>query len=69
MRRRALMPLVSETGGTRVYERTFVTSLPPFVLAMRFNAMVDVISRGTIYDMSAPFMNEYWGAPYIVSRR
>lgn len=72
-RRRGMMPLVSTTGGagnyTRVYERTFVTSLPPFVLISRFNAVVDVISHGSVYDNDAPFMNEFWGMPYIVARR
>lgn len=72
VRRRALMPLVSATGSTgdytRVYERTFVTGLPLFAMMMRFNAMVDVLSRGTIYSTDAPFSNEFWGAPYIVRR-
>lgn len=70
--RRGRMKLVSSTGTpgnyTRVYERTFVTRLPPFVLAARFNALVDVFSHGTVYDMVAPFSNEYWGMPYMVGR-
>lgn len=73
IRRRAMMPLVSVSGGagsyTRVYERTFVTSLPPFVFIMRFNAVVDIFSWGTVYSLDAPFANEFWGAPYIVARR
>lgn len=71
-RRRGALELVSTTGGpgnyTRVYQRTFVTGLPPLVLAERFNAVVDVFSRGTIFDKSAPFSNEFWGIPYIVAR-
>lgn len=74
-RRRSLMHLVSTTGGpgnyTRIYERSFRTRLPNWkwaVLAARFNVVVDVISRGSVYDMAAPFSNEFWGAPYIVIR-
>ncbi len=71
-RRRGKMLLVSVTGGsgsyTRVYERTFVTSLPLYVLIARFNAVVDVMSYGSIYDNDAPFLNEFWAAPYVVRR-
>jgi hypothetical protein len=75
-RRRTVMHLVSTTGGggsfTRVYERVFVARLPRFlpigVLAARFNAVVDVISYGSIYVNDAPFTNEFWGTPYIVVR-
>jgi hypothetical protein len=71
-RRRAQMMLISSGSigslYTRIYERTFVTGLPPYVYAMRFNAVVDVFSRGTVYGLDAPFSNEFWGAPYIVVR-
>ena len=74
--RRALMRLVSTTGGpgnfTRVFERTFIARLPRIlpagVLAARFNSVVDVLSYGSIYRDDAPFTNEFWGAPYIVVR-
>ncbi len=71
-RRRSRMDLVSMSGTTgnytRVYEKTFVTGLPRFILAERFNAVIDAFSYGTIYDKAAPFANEYWGMPYIVAR-
>ncbi len=71
-RRRGALELISSTGGpgnyTRVYARTFVTALRPAVLAERFSALVDVFSRSTIFDKSAPFSNEFWGIPYIVAR-
>ena len=71
-RRRAALALVSTSGGpgsyTRVYQRTFVTSLAPFVLAERFNAVVDVFSHGTVFSKSDPFSNEFWGVPSIVAR-
>jgi hypothetical protein len=71
-RRRTKMRLVSNSGGVRVYERTFVARLPRLmpsgILAARFNAIVDVFSYGSIYVNDAPFTNEYWGFPYIVVR-
>jgi outer membrane murein-binding lipoprotein Lpp len=70
-RRLRVRPLsVSGSAGnyTRVYERTFVTHLPPRNLAGRFNIMVDVLSRGSIYDTATPYSNEFWGIPYIVVR-
>ncbi|MBI4548675.1 MAG: hypothetical protein HY707_11885 [Ignavibacteriae bacterium] len=72
-RRRGRMELVSTSGGSgnyqRVYERTFVVGLPLGVSVARFNAVVDVISYGSVYDNAEPFLNEFWGAPYIAVRR
>jgi hypothetical protein len=73
-RGRALMRLVSTSGTpgnyVRVYGRTFRTGLPAWAfLAARFNIVADVFSRASIYSGSAPFSNEYWGAPYIVAAR
>jgi len=70
---RLRMPLLSVSGGsgsyTRVYGRTIVTHFPIWgILAERFNLIVDVMSRGSIYDNSAPFANEFWGTPYITVR-
>jgi hypothetical protein len=71
-RRRVKMNLVSTTGGsgnyTRVYQRTIRTGLGRGILAERFNLLMDVVSNGSINSMTAPFSNEYWGAPYIVLR-
>jgi hypothetical protein len=75
-RRRTLMRLVSTTGSAgnfdRVYQRVFVSRLPSFlppgILAVRFNAIADVISYGSIYVNDDPFTNEFWGTPYIVVR-
>lgn len=69
---RVRMQLISTTGGTgnytRVYEKKFRATVPAYALAARFNAMVDAFSNGSIYSMSAPFTNEFWGSPYIVVR-
>lgn len=73
-RHRMRMALVSTSGGpgsyTRVYEAKFVARLPLWaILAARFNAVVDVLSHGSVYSMSDPFANEFWGMPYIVTVR
>ncbi len=71
-RRRIRMNLVSTSGGpgdyTRVYERTIRTGLGMHLFAARFNLVLDVLSNGSVYSMTAPFSNEFWGAPYIVYR-
>jgi hypothetical protein len=74
--RRSIMRLVSTTGGagnfTRVYERSFIARFPPFlplgVRAGRFNAVIDVISHGSIFTSDDPFTNEFWGSPYLLLR-
>ena len=67
--RRSRMRLVSSTGSagayTRVYERQFVARRPAWEIG-RFNLVVDVLSRGSIFDMAAPYGNEFWGMPYVV---
>jgi hypothetical protein len=72
IRRRVPMELVSTTGGpgnfTRVYARKFTTELGNAIIMERFNAVIDAFSHGSIYDKAAPFDNEFWGVPYIVSR-
>jgi hypothetical protein len=65
-RHRKLIPLISETGTTgnytRVYERTFITHLH----RGRFNAFIDALSHGTLFDDQQPYSNKVWGAPYHV---
>jgi|GEM_PF-1916939 len=73
-RRRLEMNLISATGNqgqyTRIYERKFKASLPRLMglPVGRFNIVVDVLSRGSIYDNASPFANEFWGMPYMVWR-
>ena len=66
-RRRAHMTLVSEVQNpnntfTREYELAW------FVHFHRgfFNAGVDAITRGTLYDDAAPYSVSWWGVPYRV---
>lgn len=71
--RRGRMELVSETevsAGTyvRVYEKTFYPRLPMGHAVGHFHAVVDVHSRGTLFDDSAPVSNRFWGLPYIAAR-
>ncbi len=73
-RHRTRMNLVSTTGGggsyTRIYQGGFIARLPFWALyAARYNAVVDIISKGSIYSMSEPFANEFWGMPYLVRAR
>ncbi len=69
---RVRMNLISVTGGPtthlRVYERRFRATLPLIALLGRYNALVDVFSHGSLYSLTDPFMNEFWGSPYIVVR-
>ena len=70
---RARMPLVSQTNSgevyTRVYEKSFTARLPLwFSFLGRFNAVADVVSKGTLADPAAPATNEFWGSPYVVIR-
>jgi hypothetical protein len=69
---RSRMTLVSQTGSpgayTRVYEKKFIAHLPMGYAYGRFHALVDVMSYNSINDDTAPFMNMFWGAPYVVRR-
>lgn len=72
-RRRGIMQLISTSGDsgnyTRVYERSFKTgSLPIGFIIGRFNATVDVMSYGSLYNDSEQYANEFWGMPYMVYR-
>ncbi len=70
LRNRVKMALVSTSGTsgnyTRVYEKRFSPHLPPDLLAVRFNAVVDAFSWGSINSPVQPFANEFWGYPYII---
>lgn len=71
-RARFRMELVSETGSdgnyTRVYEKKIAARLPLGLALGHYNAIVDVMSYDSIKDDVAPFMNSFWGMPYLVKR-
>jgi hypothetical protein len=65
---RAPMMLVSSASDgdgtfTRVYETTWRGTT-----FGRFQAVVSVITRQSIYDDQAPFSSQVWGIPYIVDQ-
>jgi hypothetical protein len=73
-RRRGRMELVSEVevglnAYVRVYEIKFQPRLPMGMAVGRFHAVVDVHSKGTLFDDSAPVSNRFWGLPYVAQRR
>lgn len=64
--RRASMSLVSSVSNgdgtyTRVYENSWQGAW-----SGRHEAIVDAITRQSIYDETAPFSSQVWGIPYIV---
>lgn len=63
-RHRARIPLLSESGTpgnyTRVYERTFMAHGH----LGRFNAFIDALSHGTLFDDQEAYSNKIWGIPY-----
>ena len=69
-RGRARMLLVSVTGSpgnyTRVYEKIFHANAPRRDIIARLNAVIDVLSYGSIFSKEEPFTNEFWGMPYIL---
>jgi hypothetical protein len=69
---RQRMTLVSQTGSagayTRIYEKKFIAHLPMGYAYGRFNTLVDVMSYKSINDDQDPFMNMFWGMPYVVRR-
>ena len=73
--RRVRMVLEGSVPGTvpGTYERTYKTvfygALRAGVAIGRYNAVVDVISHGSLYDDAKPFSNRFWGVPYIVFAR
>ncbi len=69
--RRALLSFVSETDNnngsfTRVFE--IAAGTPQFVHFHRgsFNLGIDALTRGTLYDDTAPYSVSWWGLPYRV---
>jgi hypothetical protein len=67
-RRRVRMNLDRTLAGLRYYSKGFRTNIPRGILAARCNIIADVLSNRSVNSMTAPFANEFWGAPYIVIR-
>jgi hypothetical protein len=65
--RRQHMTLISQTQNgdgtfTRVYQATWFSHF----FTGFFNAGVDAVTRGTLYDDSLPYSASWWGIPYRV---
>lgn len=65
--RRQHMTLISQTSNsdgtfTRVYQATWYSHF----FTGFFNAGVDAVTRGTLYDDSLPYSASWWGVPYRV---
>lgn len=70
--RRVRMKCTASTWNGSVYDRTYTATfygaLGVFTNVGRFNATVDVLSHGSLFDDAKPFSNRFWGLPYIVVR-
>lgn len=68
--RRVRMKLVESlwngSAYDRTYKATFYGTLGNLMAIGRFNAVVDVMSHGSLYDDTKPFSNRFWGLPYFV---
>ncbi len=69
---RTKMNLISTTGVPgnyiRIYEKSFTSRLPQIMMVGRFNLIVDVMSYNSLNDDTAPYMDMFWGMPYITKR-
>ena len=70
-KKRVQLALVSETKNTdntftRVYEISRTAPQYWHFHAGWFNLGVDAMTRGTVYDDTAPYSVSWWGIPYRV---
>ena len=66
-RRRQRMMLVSEVNnGNGTFTREFQASFLMHVHPGFFHAGVDAMTRGTLFDDTAPYSVSWWGVPYRV---
>ena len=68
-KRRAQFHIISETNNgdgtyTRVYEKAWTAHLHPGY----FNAGVEAMTKGTVYDDAESYSVSWWGIPYRVVR-
>jgi len=65
---RKRLPLIQQTdvGGAhvRVFGRTFLGHQHEG----RFNAVIDALSYGTLYNDTTAYSNKFWGMPYVMRR-
>jgi hypothetical protein len=67
MGRRQHMTLISQThNGDGTYTRVYQATWFSHFFTGFFNAGVDAVTRGTLYDDSLPYSASWWGIPYRV---
>lgn len=60
------MTLVSQTQVGAAYERVYEYSWSNHGFGGRHTVFVDALTKGSLYDDTAPFSTQLWGIPYIV---
>ncbi|MEE9288654.1 MAG: hypothetical protein V3U69_03585 [Bacteroidota bacterium] len=65
-RHRIRLKLVSETQVGDSYERVYELTWNIHFHLGKFNAHVDAVTHGTLFDDTAPVSTSFWGVPYIV---
>ena len=67
-RRRELIPMISQVqNGDNTFTREYQTAWFVHFHHGDFNAGVDAMTRGTVYDDTAPYSVSWWGIPYRVN--
>ncbi len=61
-----ILTLVSSTPALNGYNKVYEQTFRPLQLGGLYHALVDVMSRGSIYTDNRPFENKVWGFPYYV---
>ncbi len=65
-RKRQRMVLISEENNNGTYTRVFQAAFFMHIHPGFFHAGVDAMTRGTVYDDTAPYSVSWWGIPYRV---
>lgn len=60
------MNLVSQTQVGAAYERVYEHSWSNHGFGRHHTVFVDALTKGSLYDDTAPFSTQLWGIPYIV---
>lgn len=65
-KRRVRVPIISEVNNSGTFTRVYERSWQVHTHRGWFHAMVDAMSKGSLFDDAAPYSNKFWGIPYIV---
>src|SRR5206468_8788661 len=67
-KRRIKLHLASQTFNGTVYSRGFVGTFHVHFKKGVFAAVVDAMTRGTLFDDAAAVSTSFWSVPYLVTR-